>query len=460
MACRPGCAPRGRELRAEADSPLGGPPHEREGLRSRLQLATIAGALFVVWTGFGAILPYLPVFLREEANASVSLIGVVAAAYYLGVVAFSGLFGLASDRLGRKPLLVLGAALYATSTLLFVTTTHPGWFILFRFLEGMGAAAVYPAGMAFVADISTDSNRSRSFGWLTSAQFAGLVVGPALAVPLYALGGGQGRWAFYSIFLFGSVLSGMVAVALALILKEPRHLAHRRRRERRPRPGLRELLTGPVLAFLVIAATANFAMGAFEVIWSLWLRALGASMTFVGATWVAFSLPMLFSFLGGRLADRHSRFLLMFLGFGISGVAWITYGLVPWLPFLLVMNVFEGASIAVAYPAKAAFLVQVSPRPWLGAVQGLESTSGQLAALIGTVVAPLVYERLGGLIMTVSGVISLVGLAAVAPRLHQEWERLVGERMVLSVAQAEEAAAAAELGSYRTAEAGGVEDAG
>ncbi len=90
----------------------------------------------------------------------------------------------------------------------------------------------------------------------------------------------------------------------------------------------------------------------------------------------------------------------------------------------------------------------------------MESTSGQLAALIGTVVAPLVYERLGGLIMTVSGVISLVGLAAVAPRLHQEWGRLVGERMVLSVAQAEEAAAAAELGSYREDEAGGVKAGG
>ena len=217
----------------------------RPGLRDRLQLATVAGALFVVWMGFGAILPYLPVFLQEEAHASVSLIGIVAAAYYLGVVSFSGLFGLASDRVGRKPLLVLGAFLYSVATLLFITTTHPGWFVLFRFLEGMGAAAVYPAGMAFVADISTESTRSRSFGWLTSAQFAGLVVGPALAVPLYALGGGQGRWAFYSIFLFGSVLSGLVALALAVILKEPAHVINHRRAQRLGRPPLRQLLSGP-----------------------------------------------------------------------------------------------------------------------------------------------------------------------------------------------------------------------
>ena len=67
-------------------------------------------------------------------------------------------------------------------------------------------------------------------------------------------------------------------------------------------------------------------------------------MSFVGATWVAFSLPMLLSFVGGRLADRHSRFFLMFLGFGMSAVAWITYGLVQLLPFLLIMNAVEGLS--------------------------------------------------------------------------------------------------------------------
>ncbi len=130
---------RGRATYGDSTCSAGGSTGTRS-LRDRLQLATIAGALFVVWTGFGAVLPYLPVFLREEAHASVSLIGLVAAAYYLGVVSFAGLFGLASDRIGRKPLLVVGVCLYATATLLFITTTHPGWFVLFRFLEGVGAA--------------------------------------------------------------------------------------------------------------------------------------------------------------------------------------------------------------------------------------------------------------------------------------------------------------------------------
>ena len=171
------------------------------------QLGVICAASFVVWSGFGVILPYLPVFLQEQAHASVWLIGVVAAFYYVGTFAFSAPLGRLSDSIGRKPVIVAGVSLYALATLLFVTTTHPGWFILFRFLEGVGAAAVSPAGMALVADLSTEDCRSRAYGWLTTAQFGGLVVGPVLAVPLYNLGGGQGVWAFYTIFFFGSALS-------------------------------------------------------------------------------------------------------------------------------------------------------------------------------------------------------------------------------------------------------------
>ena len=168
----------------------------------------------MVWAGFGAVLPYLPIFLQEQAHASVGLIGIIAAAYYVGTFSLSSFMGSLSDRVGRKPLLVSGVALFAVSSLLFTTTTRPGWFILFRFLEGVGAAAVTPTAQAFVADVTSEEKRSRAYGWLISAQFGGLVAGPPLAIALYSLGGGQGTRAFYAIFLFGAVAAALVAVAL------------------------------------------------------------------------------------------------------------------------------------------------------------------------------------------------------------------------------------------------------
>ncbi|HUK76702.1 MAG TPA: MFS transporter [Thermoleophilia bacterium] len=388
---------------------------------ARSQLALIAVTDFTVWLGSGAILPYLPIFLKEQAHASLTLIALIASAYFVGVFAFSSYFGHLSDRVGRRPMIIAGTVLYAVATALLLTTTQPAWFIVFRLIEGAGTAAVVPAAQAFVADITVNENRSRAYGWLTSAQFTGLIIGPALAWPLYALGGGHGRWAFATIFIFGAALTAIVAVVLALFLREPAHGSRLRSRDRVARPPLRVLLTRPVIAIIVVVATAEFAMGAWEVVWSLWLRHIGAPMRVIGLTWIAFSLPVAFSFIGGRVADRANRFALMAWGFGIVGASWFAFSLTHNLIVYLAAMLIGGVAFAVSFPAKQAFLVQVAQPRWLGSVQGVEQTAMQLSALVGTLTAPLLYGLVGGAIFAIGGAVALGGLVVALPTLRREW---------------------------------------
>jgi len=133
---------------------------------------------------------------------------------------------------------------------------------------------------------------------------------------------------------------------------------------------------------------------------------------------------MLFSFAGGYLADRYNRWLLMVSGYGLSAVAWIIYGATTNFTLFLVVNVLEGFAVAWSYPAKQAFLVQVVPPRWLGSVQGLEGTSMQVAALIGTIAAPLLYKHLYGFVISLAGIISLAGLAYATPLLAKVWKEL------------------------------------
>jgi MFS family permease len=387
------------------------------------QLGVVCAASFVVWAGFGAILPMLPLFLQDQAHASVFLIGVIAAAYYLGALIFSAPLGRLSDSIGRKPVIVSGVALYAVATLLFLSTKHPTWFIFFRFLEGVGAAAVGPAGQALIADLTTERTRSRAYGWLTTAQFGGLVAGPGLAAILSGVIGDGSVWAFYAIFLFGGVASALTVMVLLFAIKEPEH-ARQRRQIKVDHPPYRQLVTKPVMAFLIVAVTGHFAMGVWEVLWSLWLDHLGASASFISLTWVAFSVPMLFAFAGGYLADRYNRWLLMVSGYGLSAVTWIIYGATTNFTLFLVVNVLEGFAVAWSYPAKQAFLVQVVPARWLGSVQGLEGTSMQVAALVGTIAAPLLYEHLYGFVISLAGFISLGGLMYSTPLLGRVWRQL------------------------------------
>jgi DHA1 family multidrug resistance protein-like MFS transporter len=419
-----------------------------------MQLGVISASEFVVWAGFGAIIPYLPLFLEEQAHTSMTLWAVIAAMFYVGTLLFSSPLGWLSDTIGRKPVMVGGAVVYTVALLLFTTTTDPYWFILFRLLEGIGTAAFGPAAQAFVADITTDENRSKAYGFLTTAQFGGLIVGPALAAPLYSLGGG-GTSGFYAIFYFGAILSGLALIAIVLLVREPAALRTRRTQNRLEREaqdrakaaaiatdtaprGWRALLapwramwiryrvifTPPILAFVLIAFTSHYAMGAWDVVWSLYLSHLGASKTFISLTWVAFSVPMLLSVFGGMLADRYSRFWLFIVGYALSSLAWMFYGISTVFIALLIVNVLEGIAIAFSYPAKQAFLIQVSPKRWLGTVTGVEATAMQLAGLLGSLTAPLLYQWISGKVLTFAGIISFAGLLIAAPILYRAWQQL------------------------------------
>ncbi len=210
---------------------------------SWLQLGVVSVGSFVMWTGFGAIIPFLPIFLKQQAHSSMLMIGLVASMFYLGTLLFSSPLGWLSDTIGRKPVMVAGAVVYTTALLLFTTTTDPYWFIFFRLLEGIGTAAFGPAAQAFVADITTEHNRSKAYGFLTTAQFGGLIFGPALAAPLYHLAGG-GLSGFYAIFYVGAALSAISLFSIARV-RARADGAQAPARAAEPRPRGRRATGGP-----------------------------------------------------------------------------------------------------------------------------------------------------------------------------------------------------------------------
>ena len=384
---------------------------------SWLQLGVVCAAQLVIWTGFSGILPYLPIFLQEEGHSSVIMIGFITAAFYVGALIFSSPFGWLSDVVGRKPMMIGGLGLMAVACFLFTLTVDPRWFLLFRVVEGMSAAA---GGVmfAFVADITAPNHRSRGLGMVLSAQFGGAILGPALGAALYHAGGG-GRTGFYAIFYFGAVVAAFTTIVMAFLIREP--AATRRRQAARigkeRRPSYRAVLKPAIAGFLIVSFSANFAFGGFEVIWSLWLDHLGVSMTMISVVWIVMCVPMMLSFATGILADRHSRFLLMFAGNTVAALTFVVFGLTKSLALYLVVGVIQGLAFAFAHPAKQGFLIQVSPPEWIGTVQGLDTTSMWVGGLLGTLIVPAVYGAISGHVIALCGAVAIAGLAIAAPIL-------------------------------------------
>lgn len=135
--------------------------------------------MFIAMLGIGLIIPILPDFL-EEFGAGGQTAGYLIAATGLTQFIFSPLVGEMSDKRGRKIMIVTGLALFTLSQVLFATADAIWLLYVSRLLGGIGAAAMIPPMMAFVADITTEEERGKGMGMLGAAMSLGFVIGPGI----------------------------------------------------------------------------------------------------------------------------------------------------------------------------------------------------------------------------------------------------------------------------------------
>jgi MFS family permease len=116
-----------------------------------------------------------------ELKATVLEISLIAASgAYVSILSRIGL-GLLSDRLGRKPILMVGLTSGSVASLLCSLSYTPLLLIVANIFEGLRWSAYFSNGLALVADVSSDSERARSITAFTLASSAGLLLGPAFA---------------------------------------------------------------------------------------------------------------------------------------------------------------------------------------------------------------------------------------------------------------------------------------
>src|SRR5437016_5622858 len=160
--------------------------------------------VFIDLIGFGIVLPLLPIYSRN-LHASGFVIGAIMASFSAMQFLFAPWWGRLSDRIGRRPVLLVSTAGAAISYALFavgsgLSGTMALWVLLgSRVFAGICGANITVA-QAYIADISPPAERSKKMGLIGMAFGLGFIVGPAL--------GGL------SIFLFGLQGPGWVAAGL------------------------------------------------------------------------------------------------------------------------------------------------------------------------------------------------------------------------------------------------------
>jgi MFS family permease len=262
--------------------------------RTRRVLALVSVIVLVDTSFYAAITPLLP-YYAEQLDLSKASAGVLAGSYAAGTVVASLPMAWLASRIGAQRGLALGLILLAVSSLTFGLANELWLLDTARFVQGVGGAATWTAGLALLTAAAPGSRRAEILGTAFAAAVGGALLGPVVG----ALGRVIGTAA-----VFGAVAAVAVGLLVVTVGRSVSALA----------PAQREKVTaGFAAAFRQrqiargswIIAISGLAFGVLDVLLPLKMGVLGASGALIAATFVgATALETAISRPVGRLADR------------------------------------------------------------------------------------------------------------------------------------------------------------
>ena len=333
----------------------------------------------------------LPMFLVGALGVSVLTVGVIegiAEATALVTKVFSGAL---SDYLGRrKGLAVLGYAMGAFTKPVFAMATGVGAVVAARFIDRVGKGIRGAPRDALLADIAPPSARGAAFGLRQSLDTVGAFAGPLLATVLMLVWANDFRAVFWV-----AVVPGVLAVVLLVVgIREPRRAATARPTNPIRREALARL--GPRYWRVVIVG-AVFTLARFSEAFLV----LRAQQVGIAASWVPLvmvAMNVVYSATAypfGRLSDTISHSKLLALGLVVLVASDLVIASTGDWQWLLVGVVLWGVHMGMTQGLLAAMVADTAPADLRGTAFGFFNLLSGVAMLASSVIAGLLWDRLG-----------------------------------------------------------------
>ena len=129
-------------------------------------------------------LPTLPVHL-SKAGYSNFQIGIVLAAFALGVLVFRPLSGYITDKISRKVSLSIGVFIFFIAPLFYLFSTNITYLIILRFFHGLGITFYTTAMPAYVTDVVSENKKGEALGHLATATTMAFAFGPFIGISVF-----------------------------------------------------------------------------------------------------------------------------------------------------------------------------------------------------------------------------------------------------------------------------------
>jgi len=350
----------------------------------------------------------LPLFMVTVLGASALTVGVIegiAESTALLVKVFSGVL---SDYLGRrKGLAVVGYALGALTKPMFALATGIGMVLTARFLDRIGKGIRGAPRDALLADITTPAIRGAAFGLRQSLDTVGAFLGPLIGVGLMLWWANDFRAVFWV-----ALIPGLLAVALLLFgVHEPKRTAVHQPINPISRANLRRLSS---TYWWVVGIGAVFTLARFSEAF-LVLRAAqgGIAIALVPLVMVAMNVIYAASaYPFGKLSDRMSHTRLLAIGLMVLIAADLVLATNDHWTTVLAGVALWGVHMGITQGLLARMVADVTPADLRGTGYGFFNLMSGLAMLVASVLAGLLWDRLGAAYTFYAGAMFCVIAAA------------------------------------------------
>jgi multidrug resistance protein len=336
--------------------------------------------------GFGIAIPVLALYAEQEFGASATQAGLLFASFSLAQFVMAPIMGRLSDRIGRKPVILL--SLFGTAVGSFLTGAAPALWMLFlgRVVDGASGASVSVA-QAAATDLADPKDRPRVLGLLGAAFGIGFTVGPAIGGLAAWLGG---RRAPFYVAAVLALVNGLVAIRR---LPETRG----RRAPQSASPG-RLALSSALKRLVVVTFLVTMAFSAFEATFSLFGERR-FDLTESSVAWVFVLVGLSQSVVQGRaIAPITERWgsrsvLLGALTVNAAGLAVLAVSKV-WVVLLLALLLLVVGQ-GLASPSASTLVANAAGSEERGRVLGVQQSAGSLARVIGPAAGGLLFQHAG-----------------------------------------------------------------
>lgn len=343
--------------------------------------------------------PALPLFIYSLGVDEGTLGFIAAASTVVGIIA-SLPAGVLSDLWGRRRVILLSMAVFATAPFLYLLVHAPWHLVLVRVYHGLATAMLGPVALAAVAD-TFQEGRGERMGWYSSATMVGRFLAPTVggllipSTPLRTGFGGDFRWVY-----LGCGAAGLLALLAALQLPRLSQTAQPQAPGARwvtMRRELHLILTNRSLLLTSgVEAVQYFAFGAVETFLPLYLRGLGWEPRVIGPLFTAQVLvTALTKPLVGHLSDRWGRRwpigagLLVGAG-AMAAMPWTH----TWWPMAMLTALF-GLGVAAVTASTSALVSDLSRTAAYGTSLGVLSSVMDVGHSTGPMAAGLLVAAWG-----------------------------------------------------------------